>query len=84
VLLEHPAVEDAAVVGLPHADLGEEVAAAVCPRAGAGLDPSALQEFLERRLAHFEIPSRWWIRHEPLPTNDTGKVDKRRLRATWP
>ena len=84
VLLEHPAVEDAAVVGLPHADLGEEVAAAVCPRPTAALDPSTLRDFLAPRLAHFEIPSRWWIRDEPLPTNDTGKVDKRRLQATWP
>lgn len=84
VLLEHPGVEDAAVVGLPHADLGEEVAAAVVARAGATLDPAALRAFLEKRLAHFEIPSRWWMRDEPLPTNDAGKIDKRRLRATWP
>jgi len=57
---------------------------AVVARAGASPDAAALHAFLESRLAHFEIPSRWWLRHEPLPTNDTGKVDKRRLLATWP
>jgi long-chain acyl-CoA synthetase len=60
------------------------VAAAVVTRAGATLDPGALRAFLENRLAHFEIPSRWWMRDEPLPTNDAGKIDKRQLRATWP
>jgi long-chain acyl-CoA synthetase len=84
VLLQHPDVEDAAVVGLPHADRGEEVAAAVVPRADADIDPDALKAFAGTRLAHFEIPTTWWIRRQPLPTNDVGKVDKRRLRTAWP
>jgi long-chain acyl-CoA synthetase len=39
---------------------------------------------MAQRLAHFEIPTRWWLRTEPLPTNDAGKIDKRCLLATWP
>lgn len=83
-LLEHPEVLDAAVVGLAHPDLGEEVAAAVVARPGTAPDIETLTLFLKERLAHFEVPSRWWLRDEPLPTNDAGKVDKRALRTTWP
>jgi long-chain acyl-CoA synthetase len=84
VILDHPDVEDAAVVGLPHADRGEEVAAVVVLRVGTNIDPAALKAFVGDRLAHFEIPTMWWLRHEPLPTNEVGKVDKRRLRTAWP
>jgi long-chain acyl-CoA synthetase len=84
VLLAYPDVGDAAVVGLAHADLGEEVAAVVVPRTDADIDLGALKAFMAQRLAHFEIPTRWWLRTEPLPTNDAGKIDKRCLLATWP
>lgn len=83
VLLEHPDVVEAAAVGLPHEDLGEEVAAAVLLR-GGGTDLSGVEAHCRSRLAHFEVPTRWWIRTEPMPTNDAGKVDKRALRALWP
>jgi acyl-CoA synthetase (AMP-forming)/AMP-acid ligase II len=43
-----------------------------------------LEAFCRLRLSHFEVPGRWWLRHDPLPLNDTGKVDKRRLRSAWP
>jgi long-chain acyl-CoA synthetase len=84
VLLEHPGVSSVAVVGLPHAELGEEVGAAVVARRGSALDTDSLAAFLSGRLAHFEIPTRWWLWTEQLPANDAGKVDKRRLRETWP
>jgi len=83
-LLEHPDVVSVAVVGVPHADLGEEVGAAVVARRGIALDAQTLSAFLGGRLAHFEIPTNWWFWTEQLPANDAGKVDKQRLRQTWP
>jgi long-chain acyl-CoA synthetase len=84
VLLEHPSVSEVAVVGLPHPDLGEEVGAALVARPGTTLDPEVVARFAADRLAHFEVPTRWWLWSDPLPTNDAGKVDKRALRASWP
>ncbi len=83
ILLEHPAVAAVAVVGLPDPDLGEEVGAVVSPR-DSTLSTEQLAEFARTRLAHFEVPSRWWLRTGPFPTTITDKIDKRRLRAEWP
>jgi long-chain acyl-CoA synthetase len=83
-LREHPDVAEVAVVGLPHADLGEEVAAAVVIRDGAELDVAKLGAFAADTLAHYAVPSRWWIRTERLPTNATGKIVKREVVAAWP
>ena len=83
VLIEHPEVADVAVVGLPHDDLGEEVAARVVTRLDATVDSDALAAYATERLAGFEVPSRWWISTEPLPMTDTGKADKRRLKEVW-
>jgi acyl-CoA synthetase (AMP-forming)/AMP-acid ligase II len=80
-LAEHPAVVDAAVVGLPHEDLGEEVAAAVTVR--DAVTAGELRAFAGQRLASFAVPTRWWVRRDPLPTNDVGKVAKRRLQDDW-
>jgi long-chain acyl-CoA synthetase len=83
-LRAHPEVAEVAVVGLPHADLGEEVAAVVVARPGASLEAASLAEFAAQELARFEVPSRWWIRAEPLPTNAVGKILKRTLVTDWP
>jgi long-chain acyl-CoA synthetase len=83
-LLAHPAVLEAAVFGLPHPDLGEEVAAVVVVRPGLEVTAEQLRAHAASTLAHFEVPSIWWIRTEPLPTNVVGKVLKRELRAGWP
>jgi long-chain acyl-CoA synthetase len=77
-------VAEVAVVGLPHPDLGEEVGAAVVARSGAELDVEKLGAFAAETLAHYAVPSRWWVRDEPLPTNATGKIVKRELLAAWP
>lgn len=82
-IARHPAVLEVAVIGLPHADLGEEVAAVVVLKEGEPVNATALQAFVAGPLAYFEIPSRWWLRHEPLPTNATSKVVKSRLVAAW-
>jgi long-chain acyl-CoA synthetase len=80
----HPDVREVAVVGLPHADLGEEVAAVVVVGPGVELTSEQLVEHARQRLAYFEVPSRWWIRTEALPHNDAGKLLKRVLVDGWP
>lgn len=83
-LRTHPEVLEVAVVPLPEADLGEEVAAAVVLREGATTTVDELKAHAAGRLARFEVPSRWWIRREPLPTNASGKVVKRDVIRDWP
>jgi long-chain acyl-CoA synthetase len=84
VLLAHPDVADVAVVGLPHPDLGEEVAAAVRLRPHAQIDVEALTAYATRRLASFEVPTAWWLSDAELPMTDAGKADKKRLRTIFP
>ncbi len=79
-LFEHPDVADAAVVGLPHDELGEEVAAVVTLRDGAGTAAEDLREHVARRLASFKVPAHVVFWPEPLPRTTTGKVLKRELR----
>ena len=74
-----PGVSEAAVFGLPHPDLGEEVMAVVV--ADRGITADALAQQLQGRLASFAVPSRWRLQTEPLATNQTGKVDKQALAA---
>lgn len=81
----HPAVLDAAVVGLPHTDLGEEVAAAVVLRTNAVAEEADLTNFAKEGLAYFEVPSRWSISHADLPRTASGKVIKREVIVErWP
>lgn len=80
---EHDGVAESAVVGPSHSDLGEEVGAIVRLCAGATTTDSELETYVRSRLAHFEVPSRWWIRDEELPKTDTGKILKRLLVEEW-
>jgi len=83
-LMKHPAVREVAVVPMPHADLGEEVAAVVVLKDGMQATVQQLREHAAAHLGKFQIPSRWWIRTEPLPVNALGKFVKRDLVAQWP
>lgn len=78
VLHAHPAVAEAAVIGEPHAELGEEVVAFVALRPGTREDPQALVAWCRERLAGFKYPRRITI-VDRLPRASTGKVLKSRL-----
>ncbi|HVM39548.1 MAG TPA: class I adenylate-forming enzyme family protein [Acidimicrobiia bacterium] len=78
VLYEHPAVSDAAVFGVPHKVLGEEVGAAV--QVTGDVTVEELQEWVRARLADFKVPRYIDLRPEPLPRNPQGKILKRELR----
>lgn len=82
-LLTHPDVIEAAVVALPHPDLGEEVGAALLLRPSANPDIAGLRAHVAQSLARFEVPTRWWLRRVPLPTNATGKIVRRDITNEW-
>jgi long-chain acyl-CoA synthetase len=77
-LAAHPSVAEAAVVGVPHAELGEEVAAFVTLRAGASVTPDDLIAWCKKRVAGYKCPRRVTVLRE-LPKSATGKVVKSRL-----
>ncbi len=75
-LYEHPAVAEAACVGVPHPDLGEEVAAAVALKPGTQADPAELQAWVKERVAAYKYPRRIWL-VDSLPKGPTGKILRR-------
>ncbi|MEP7179537.1 MAG: AMP-binding protein [Pseudonocardiales bacterium] len=79
-LYEHPAVAEAAVIGLPHGDLGEEVGAAVALKSGAKATPEELRDHVKERLAAYKYPRRIWLVDE-LPKGPTGKILRREVTA---
>jgi long-chain acyl-CoA synthetase len=76
VLYEHPAVAEAAVIGIPHDSLGEEVGAAVALKQGESTHPDELRDYVKARVAAYKYPRRVWLVDE-LPKGPTGKVQKR-------
>jgi acyl-CoA synthetase (AMP-forming)/AMP-acid ligase II len=79
-LFEHPAVTDAAVIGIPHDVLGEEVGAVVHLAPGTDATEDELRAFVAGRIAAFKVPVRVWFLTEPLPRNANGKILKRDLK----
>jgi len=80
VIYEHPAVYEAAVFGIPHERLGEELVAAVVVRADQHLDAEALQAHVGGHLAAFKVPARVVFVDQQLPRGASGKILKREMR----
>ncbi len=80
-IYEHPAVAEAAVLGLPHPVLGKQLAAVVVARSPIGLPD--LRAFLAQRLADHQLPAQLLVL-ETLPRNESGKVSKRELATRFP
>jgi fatty-acyl-CoA synthase len=80
VLMGHPAVQEVAVVGLPHERWGESPCAFVVCRPGETVSGDDLREFARERMAHFKAPTRYEFVDE-LPKTATGKIQKYVLRG---
>ena len=80
VLYEHPDVREAAVVGVPHDEYGEEVAAAVALKDGADASAEQLRDYVKERVAAYKYPRKVWF-VEDLPKGPTGKILKREIEA---
>ncbi len=78
VLYSHPAVLEAAVLGVPHDSLGEEVGAAVVLKEGEEATPDDLRDFMKQKVAAYKYPRVIWLADE-LPKGGTGKVLKREI-----
>jgi long-chain acyl-CoA synthetase len=79
ILYTHPDVVEAAVMGIPHPDLGEEVAAMVVLRQGACTTSEELRQFVKERVAPYKYPRRIQLVKD-LPKSHTGKILKRAIR----
>jgi len=78
ILYEHPAVREAAVVGVPHDELGEEVGAAVALKDGESVDADELKAYMKENVAAYKYPRQIWFVDE-LPKGPTGKILKREI-----
>ena len=78
VLYEYPGVREAAVIGVAHPSLGEEVAAAVAAKPGESLDVDKLKAFVKEQVAGYKYPRMIWLVDE-LPKGPTGKILKREI-----
>jgi long-chain acyl-CoA synthetase len=79
VLYEHPAVREAAVIGIPHPDLGEEVGAAVALKEGQRVTEAELRDYVKSNVAAYKYPRHVWFVDE-LPKGPTGKILKREIK----
>lgn len=82
VLAKHPGVMEAAVIGMPDPDLGEEVMAVIVPRPGTGPTADDIIEFCSGHLGKFQMPKRVEFA-DTLPKNPIGKILKRQLREQY-
>jgi long-chain acyl-CoA synthetase len=83
VLYDHPAVMDAALVGIPHKTLGEEPGAVVTLKPGAEATEKELRAFVAERLAAFKVPVKILFWRETLPRNPQGKILKNELKKLF-
>jgi long-chain acyl-CoA synthetase len=78
VLYEHPAVQEAAVIGVEDEKMGEEVGAAVMLKKGEEVSEDELKEFVKEQVANYKYPRKIWFTDE-LPKGPTGKILKREI-----
>jgi long-chain acyl-CoA synthetase len=78
VLYEHPAIQEAAVLGVPDESLGEEVGAAVVLKKGESLDADEIKSYVKEQVAAYKYPRKVWFEDE-LPKGPTGKILKREI-----
>jgi long-chain acyl-CoA synthetase len=83
VLYDHPAVMDAALVGIPHKTLGEEPGAVVTLKPGADATEKELRAFVAERLAAFKVPVKILFQRDVLPRNPQGKILKNELKKLF-
>ena len=81
VLYSHPAVMDAAVLGIPDRILGEQVVAVVQIIPSVKIDEQTLREYVAEHLAAFKVPVKIIFSEQSLPRNANGKILKRQLRT---
>jgi long-chain acyl-CoA synthetase len=78
VLYEHPAIQEAAVIAVPHDELGEEVGAAVVLKEGESLEADEVKSYVKEQVAAYKYPRKVWFVGE-LPKGPTGKILKREI-----
>jgi long-chain acyl-CoA synthetase len=81
ILYEHPAVREAAVLGMPHEELGEEVAAAVVLKEGENVATEELQKYVKEQVAAYKYPRKIFLLDD-LPKGPTGKILKREIQLS--
>jgi long-chain acyl-CoA synthetase len=82
-LYDHPAIMDAAVVGIPHKVLGEEVGAVVQVKPEMDVTVDELRRFVAGKIAAFKVPVEIQVQRDPLPRNANGKIMKSELRGRF-
>jgi len=78
VIYEHPAVREAAVIGIPHPELGEEVGAAIALKPGTNATEAEIRDYVKSNVAAYKYPRHVWFLDE-LPKGATGKILKREI-----
>jgi acyl-CoA synthetase (AMP-forming)/AMP-acid ligase II len=80
IVENHPDVEECAVLGVDHPELGQTVKAVLVPRTGHHVDLDDLRAWCASQLAYYKVPEHWEVRTEPLPRNAAGKILKEKVR----